>query len=32
MTGSGLYVVNPPWGLADAAAGLAVRFAALQAM
>jgi len=32
MTGSGLYVVNPPWGLADAAADLAVRFAALQAM
>lgn len=29
MRGSGLFVVNPPWGLADALAGLSERFATL---
>jgi 23S rRNA (adenine2030-N6)-methyltransferase len=32
LLGSGLYVVNPPYGWADAAADLARRFAALQAV
>jgi 23S rRNA (adenine2030-N6)-methyltransferase len=31
MRGSGVFVVNPPWGLAEAADALARRFAALQA-
>jgi 23S rRNA (adenine2030-N6)-methyltransferase len=31
MTGSGLFVRNPPWGLAEEAARLAARFAALKA-
>lgn len=31
MTGSGLFVVNPPWGLADEGARLAALFAALPA-
>jgi 23S rRNA (adenine2030-N6)-methyltransferase len=30
MTGSGLFVINPPWGLAGEAARLAARFAALS--
>jgi 23S rRNA (adenine2030-N6)-methyltransferase len=30
MTGSGLFVINPPWGLADEAARLATRFAAAE--
>ncbi|SMX43300.1 23S rRNA (adenine(2030)-N(6))-methyltransferase RlmJ [Maliponia aquimaris] len=31
MIGSGLFVVNPPWGLADSLADLSSRFAALPA-
>jgi 23S rRNA (adenine2030-N6)-methyltransferase len=30
MTGSGLFVLNPPWGLAEEAARLSARFAALE--
>jgi len=31
MTGSGMFVLNPPWGLADEGARLAALFAALPA-